>query len=98
MMIARILGADMALLFFLWFLISTSQGKKAFSRFNRFFILKCIFLSFLGEIIHTRNIDHNVDGVCGYLYRSCLLRRFLTLGYCSIPINQLGGESNDFNK
>jgi hypothetical protein len=96
MMIARILGANMALFFYLRFLISTSQGKKAFSRFNfnRFFILKCIFLSFLGEIIHT----HNIDGVCGYLYRSYLLQRFLTLGYCSFPINRLGGESNDFNK
>lgn len=93
-MIARILGANMALLFFLRFLISTSQGKKAFSRFNRVFILNCNLLSFLGEIIHT----HNIDGVCGYLYRSYLLRRFLALGYCSIPINRLGGESNDFNK
>ena len=94
MMMARILGADMALLFFLRFLISTSQGKKAFSRFNRFFVLKCNFLSFLGEIIHT----HKIIEVWDYLYRSCLLWRFLSLGYCSIPINRLGGESNDFNK
>jgi hypothetical protein len=93
-MMARILGADMVLLFFLLFLIGTSQGKQAFSRFNRLFILKCIFLSLLGEIIHA----FQINGTCGYLYRSYLLRRFFTLCYCSIPINVLGGESNDFSK
>lgn len=91
---SRILGSNMILLFFLQFLISKSQEKKAVGRFNRFFILNCILLRFLGEIVHR----YQTNGMRGYLYQSCLLRRFLTLGYCSIPINVLGGESNDFNK
>ena len=94
MMIARILGADMTLLFSLRFLINKSKGEKAVNRFYMFFILNCVFLRFLGEIIHT----YKINRVCDYLYRSCLLRRFLTLSYCSIPINVLGGESYDFNK
>jgi hypothetical protein len=94
MMMSRILGVVMTLLFSLPFLINKTRGNKAVSCFYRFSIIDCIFSSFLGEIIHT----HHVIGVCVYLYRSCLLRRFLTLGYCSIPMNGLGGEFNDFNK
>ena len=89
-MMSRILGVDMTLLYSLWFSISKTGGKKTIGRFYRFFILNL----FLGGIIRTNQLT----GVCGYLYRSCLLRRFLTLGYCSIPINGLGGELNDFNK
>jgi hypothetical protein len=94
MMMSRILGIDMTLLLSLRFLINNTRGKKAVSRFFRLFVLNFVLLSFLGEIIHAQQII----GVCGYLYRSCLLRRFLTLGYCSIPMNGLGGEFNDFNK
>lgn len=93
MKMSRKLGTDMTLLFFLRFLINKTRGIKAFGRF-RIFILNWSFLSFLGEIIFALV----TIGVCGYLYRSCLLRRFLALGYCSIPINGLGGEFNDFNK
>lgn len=56
MIMARILGADMTLLFSLRFLINKSKGEKAVSRFYSFFILNCIFLRFLGGIIHAYQI------------------------------------------
>ena len=93
-MMSRILGIDMILLFSFRFLINKTRGKKAVGRFYRFSIFNCVFLGFLGEIIHTLR----VIGVCDYLFRNCLIQRFLTLGYCSIPKNRLGGELNDFNK
>jgi len=85
---SRILGADMTLLLSLRFLINKTRGIKAAGRFYKSFILNHGFFSFLGQIIHTLH----VIGVCGYLYRSFLLSRFLTVGYCSIQINGLGGR------
>lgn len=85
---SRILGADMTLLLSLCFLMNKTRGIKATGRFYKFFILNRVFFSFLGQIIHTLQ----AIGVCGYLYRSCLLRRFFTVGYCSISINRLGGR------
>ena len=85
---SRILGADMTLLLSLRFLIKKMRGIKAAGRFYKSFILNRVFLGFLGQIIHTiRTV-----GACGYLFRSCLLRRFLIVGYCSISINRLGGR------
>jgi hypothetical protein len=88
MMMARILGANMVLLFFLRFLINKSQGEKAVDRFYRFLILNCILSRFLGGIIHA----YQINGTCGYSYQSCLLRRFFTLGYCSIPTKRIRGR------
>lgn len=48
MMMSRILGVVMTLLFSLPFLINKTRGNKAFSCFYRFSILDCIFSSFLG--------------------------------------------------
>lgn len=94
MLMSRILGNDMALLFFLRFLISKTRGEKAVGRFCIFSILTYVFLSFLGGGI----IRLPLIGVFGDLNQSCLLRRFPALGYCSIPMNRFGGELNDFNK
>ncbi len=93
-MLSRILGADMSLMFSLWFLINKASRIKAAGHFNKFFVVSCSFLGFHRHIIST------LQGirVCDYLFLSCLLRRFLTLGYCSITMNGLGGELNDFNK
>ena len=85
---SRILGADMTLLLSLCFLINKTMGIKAAGRFYKYFIINHVFLSILGQIFHTIRIIR----VCGYLYRSCLLRRFITVGNCSIPINGLGGR------
>jgi len=86
---SRILGADMTLLLSLRFLINKTRGIKAAGRFfYKSFILNRVFFSFLVQIIHALQ----AIGVCGYLYRSFLLSRFLTVGYCSIPINDLGGR------
>ena len=94
MKMSRKIGAVMTLLCSLRFLINETRGIKATGRFYRFFILNFAFLRFLGGIITSLP----VIGVCGDLYQSYLLRRFLTLGYCLIPINGFGGELNDFNK
>jgi hypothetical protein len=88
MVMSRILGTDMTLLLSLCFLLTKTRGIKAVSRFYKFFIVDGGFFSFLVQIIHTiRTIR-----VCGYLYRSFLLSRFLAVGYCSIQINGLGGR------
>jgi len=80
--ISRILGADMTLLFSLWFLINQTWGIKAAGRYCKSFILNRAFLSFLGQIIR----------LSGYLNRSFFLSRLLARGYCSIPIDRLGGR------
>ena len=87
-MMSRILGTNMTLLFFLRFLINHKKGVKAAGRFYKFFILNRVFFSFLGRIIH---ILLAID-ICGYLYYSCLLRRFPTLSYCKIQMNGLRGR------
>ncbi len=94
MTLSRILGADMSLLFSFRFLINETRGIKAAGPFYKIFIDNCVFLVFWWQVITTLR----TVGVCGYLHQSCLLRRFLTLGYCSITINGLGGEFYDFNK
>ena len=94
MVLSRILGADMSLLFSLQFLNNKASRIKAAGHFNKFFDVICSFLSFHRHIISALQII----GMCGYLYWSCLLRRFITLGYCSIPQIRIGGELNDFNK
>ena len=84
---SRILGADMTLLLSLRFLIKKMRGVKAAGRFYKSCILNRVFLSFLGQIIHTiRTV-----GAGGNLFRGCLRRRFLIVGYCSVSINSLGG-------
>jgi len=88
MVMSRILGADMTLLLSFRFLLNKTRGIKAAGRFYKSLILNRVFFSFLGQIIHTiRTIR-----VCGYLYRSFLVSRFHTVGYCSIQINRLGGN------
>ena len=82
---SRILGADMTLLLSLCFLMNKTMGIKAAGRFYKYFIINRVFFSILWQIIHTLRM-------CGYLYLSCLLRRFITVGNCSIPINGLGGR------
>jgi hypothetical protein len=94
MTLSRILGADMALLFSFRFLINETRAIKAAGLFYKFFIDNCVFLVFWGQVITTLR----TVGVCGYLHQGCLLRRFPTLGYCSITMNGLGGELNDINK
>jgi len=94
MVLSGMLGIDMAFLFSFGFLIDQKRGIKAVVCFCKIFIDNGVFLVSWGQIIPTlRTI-----GVCGYLFRSFLPRRFPTLGYCSIPMNGLGGEYNDFNK
>ena len=84
MVLSRILGADMSLLFSLWFLINKTGRIKEAGHFNKIFIVSCSFLVFYRHIIST------LQGirVCDYLFLSCLLRRFPTLGCCSIPLIQ----------
>ncbi len=84
MVLSRILGVDMSLLFSLRFLLNKASKVKAAGLFNRFFIVSCSLLGFHRHIIST------LQGirVCDYLFLSCLLRRFPTLGYCSIPLIQ----------
>jgi len=84
----------MALLFSLRFFIGKTRGEKVVGRFYKLFILKCVFFSSLGGIITGIPVILR----SGDLNQSNLLRRFLALGYCSIPMNQFGGELNDFNK
>jgi hypothetical protein len=88
MVLSGILGTDMTLLLSLRLLINKTIGIKTVGRFYKFFVFNCVLLSFLGEIILTLP----AKGVFDYLNRSCLLRRFLAVGYCSIPINELGGR------
>ena len=90
MVLLRILGACMPLLF----LINRANRIKAAGHIIKFLVVSCSFSSFHRHIVSA----HQITGMCGYLYCSCLLRRFLTLGYCSIPMFRIGGELNDFNK
>ena len=82
MKLSRILGTDMTLLSSLRFIIDQTRGIKTISRFYKVFDVNCDFLSFLGE-----NNPYSPVNRRFRLYRSFLLRRFLTIGCCSIPIN-----------
>lgn len=94
MVLSRILGADMSLLFSLWFLINKASRVKAAGYFNKFFVVSCSFLGFHRHIIST------LQGirVCDYLFLSSLLLRFIIVGCRSISLISIGGELNDFNE
>jgi len=94
MVSSGILGADMNLMFFFRFFVNQIMGGEAVIYFYKFLINNCVFSVFWGQVIPAlRSV-----GVCRYLYHSCSLLRFSTLAYCSVRMNGLGGEFNDFNK
>jgi len=88
MKLSRILGANMTLLFSLLYMINKTRGIKAAGCFYIFFVLESDFFSFLKQIIQTLP----ANGSCGYLYRSFLLSRLLTVGYSSNTINRIWGR------
>jgi len=94
MVLSRILGTDMSLLFSLRFLLNKASGVKAGDHFNKLFIVSCPFLGFNRHKIST------LQGirVCDYLFLSSLRMRFIIAGCRSIPMISIGGESNDFNE
>ena len=94
MKLSRILGADMSLLFSLRFLLNKASGVKGADHFNKLFIVSGSFLGFNRHIIST------LQGirVCDYLFLSSLRMRFIIAGCRSIPMINIGGESNDFNE
>jgi len=94
MVLSRILGANMSLLFSLQFLINKASRVKAAGQFNKFFVVDCSFLGFHRYIISTlRGIR-----VCDYLFLSNLLLRFIIVDCRSIKLIRIGGELNDFNE
>ena len=92
MVLSRILGAGMILLFPLRFLRNKASGIKAAGHFNRFFLVNCSFLGFHRHIILT------LQGIrlCDYLFLSNLHLRFIIVCCRSIPRINMGGEINDF--
>jgi len=94
MVLSRILGAGMILLFPLRFLRNKASGIKAAGHFNRFFVVNCSFFGFHRRIIAAQ------QGIrlCDYLFLSNLHLRFIIVGYRSIPLISIGGENNDFNE
>ena len=94
MVLSRILGDVMSLLFSLRFLGKKSSRIKAAGHFNIFSVHSCTFRGFYRHIISTLQEIR----VCDYSFLSCLQRRFLTINCCSIQMISIGGEFNDFNK
>lgn len=94
MVLSRILGTDMSLLFSLRFLINKASRVKAAGFFNKFFVVSCSFLVFHRHIISTLQRIR----VCDYLFLSSLLLRFIIAGCRPIPMINIGGELNDFNE
>ena len=94
MVLSRILGADMSLLFSLRILINKAGRIKAAGHFNKFFFVSCSRLGFHRRIIST------LQGirVCDYLFLGSLLLRFIIIGCRSITLIRIGGELNDFNE
>jgi len=84
MVLSRILGAGMILLFPLRFLINKASRIKAAGYFNRFFVVYCSFLGFYSHIISTLQEIRVCDG----LFLSNLHLRFIIVGYRSIPLIQ----------
>jgi hypothetical protein len=80
MVLSRILGTGMILLFSLRFLINKASRVKAAGHFNNFFAVSCSFLGFHRHTISTlRGIR-----VCDYLF----FEQFTTATYYSwLPIN-----------
>ena len=94
MVLSRILGTDMSLLFFLRFLLNKGGGEKAAGLFNKLSIVNCSFLGFNRHIISTLQVIK----VCDYLFLSSLRLRFIIAGCRSTPMISIGGELNDFNE
>jgi len=94
MVLSRILGDSMILLFSLRFLVNKASGVKATGHFNKFSVVSCSFLGFHRRIISIFQIIR----ACVYLYWNCLLRQFIIVSYRSIPLIRIGGELNDFNQ
>ena len=88
MVLSRILGDVMILLFSLRFLKKSASRIKVAGHFNIFSVHSCSFIGFHRHIISTLQRIR----VCDYLFLSCLLRRFLSLGYCSIQMIRIGGD------
>jgi hypothetical protein len=90
MMGSRILDVFVTLLF----LINKISRINTAGHFLDFFV---VIYKFFGLNRHRFSALHG-GKLCGYLLWNCLQQRFITVGYHSNQMINIGGELNDFNE